>query len=41
VLGCEELTPVLKSLITRSALPLKALETNFAVDSTGFGARDS
>jgi len=32
-----DLTPVLKSLITRSALPLKALETKFAVDSTGFG----
>lgn len=31
------LTPLLKSLITRSALPLKALETDFAVDSTGFG----
>jgi transposase len=33
------LTPILQELITRSALPLKALETNFAVDSTGFGTQ--
>ncbi|MGA2527979.1 MAG: transposase [Acidimicrobiales bacterium] len=31
-----EMTPVLKSLVTLSALPLKAVETDFAVDSTGF-----
>lgn len=37
VLDKPELTPILKSLITRSAMPLKALETDFAVDSTGFG----
>jgi transposase len=37
MLDKPELTPILKSLITRSALPLKALETDFAVDSTGFG----
>lgn len=37
VLDREDITPILKSLITRSALPLKALETDFAVDSTGFG----
>jgi transposase len=30
------LTPVLQHLITTSALPLKAVETDFAVDSTGF-----
>lgn len=30
------LTPILHELITRSALPLKALETSFAVDSSGF-----
>jgi transposase len=35
----ETLTPILHELITRSALPLKALETNFAVDSTGFGTQ--
>lgn len=37
VLDKPELTPILKGLITRSAMPLKALETDFAVDSTGFG----
>jgi hypothetical protein len=31
-----ELTPILRSLIEQSALPLKAVETRFAVDSTGF-----
>ena len=31
-----ELTDVLKSLITASSLPLKAVETDFAVDSSGF-----
>jgi transposase len=29
-------TPILKSLIVRSSLPLKSVETTFAVDSTGF-----
>jgi transposase len=32
----EELTPVLKSLIVQSSLPLRTVETDFAVDSTGF-----
>jgi transposase len=31
-----ELMPILKELITQSALPLKSIETDFAVDSTGF-----
>jgi transposase len=31
-----ELTPLLKALIEQSASPLKAVETNFAVDSSGF-----
>lgn len=31
----EELTPYLKRLITESSLPLKAIETDFAVDSSG------
>jgi len=31
-----ELTPILTNLITESALPLKAVETSFAADSTGF-----
>jgi len=30
------LTPVLKNLIVASSLPLKAIETDFAVDSSGF-----
>jgi transposase len=34
----EELTPYLKALVARSALPLKAVETDFAVDSSGFSA---
>jgi transposase len=37
VLDKESLTPVLSDLIIRAALPLKALETDFSVDSTGFG----
>lgn len=37
VLDKESLTPVLHQLITRAALPLRVLETDFAVDSTGFG----
>jgi transposase len=35
-LESEELTPVLHRLITESALPLKAVEQDFAVDSSGF-----
>ena len=31
-----DLTPYLKALIVRSSLPLKAIETDFAVDSSGF-----
>ena len=30
------LTPLLRSLITQSSLPLKSVETDFAVDSSGF-----
>jgi transposase len=30
------LTPILRSLITESSLPLKAIEQDFAVDSSGF-----
>lgn len=32
-----ELTPLLKSLVEEAALPLRAVESQFAVDSTGFG----
>jgi transposase len=35
-LESEELTPVLRRLITESAIPLKAVEQDFAVDSSGF-----
>lgn len=31
-----DLTPILKNLIEQSAMPLKAIETDFAVDSSGF-----
>jgi transposase len=40
VLRClesEEVTPVLHGLIKMSSLPLRHVETKFAVDSTGFG----
>jgi len=33
----EELTPILHELVTATAKPLAALETQFAVDSTGIG----
>lgn len=36
-LELEPLTPLLRELITQSSLPLKAIETDFAVDSSGFG----
>ena len=32
----EELTPFLKAMIVRSSLPLRTIETDFAVDSSGF-----
>ena len=35
-LESKELTPVLRRLITESALPLKAIEQDFSVDSSGF-----
>lgn len=35
-LSSPTLTPVLHDLITTSSLPLRALETDFAVDSSGF-----
>ena len=30
------LTPILRALITESSLPLKTVEADFAVDSSGF-----
>ncbi len=35
-LSTPDLTPILQELVTASSLPLKAVETNFAVDSSGF-----
>jgi transposase len=35
--GYEALTPYLKQLVEMSSLPLKGLESDFAVDSSGFG----
>lgn len=35
-LGRADLTPLLRMLVTESALPLRAIETAFAVDATGF-----
>jgi transposase len=33
-----ELTPILKTLIEQSATPLKSVETDFAIDSSGFAS---
>lgn len=33
-----DLTPILKELIGQSARPLRAVETDFAIDSSGFGS---
>lgn len=35
-IGKESLTPILQELISLSSLPLKEVETQFAIDSTGF-----
>jgi len=35
-LESTEITPILRELIARSSLPLKAIEIDFAVDSSGF-----
>jgi transposase len=35
-LSSPELTDILRELVTASSLPLKAIETDFAVDSSGF-----
>jgi transposase len=37
VIESAEVTPIIQSLITTSSLPLRAVESDFAVDSTGFG----
>ena len=38
VLEDAAVTPILKELVTRSSLPLRAVETTFAVDSSGFSS---
>ena len=38
-LELADLTPLLRELVTLSSLPLKSLETTFAVDSSGFSSR--
>jgi transposase/predicted nucleic acid-binding Zn finger protein len=35
-LESESVTPIIKDLVTNSAIPLKTVETEFAIDSTGF-----
>ncbi len=40
-LEMESLTPYLKELITESSLPLKSVECDFAVDSSGFATAKS
>ncbi len=37
-LESADVTPILEALIVQSSLPLKAIETEFAVDSSGFSA---
>ncbi len=37
VIESEAVTPIIQNLITTSSLPLRAVESDFAVDSTGFG----
>ena len=34
----ESFTPILKQLVHESSLPLRAVETEFAIDSSGFGS---
>jgi len=35
-LESESVTPIIRELVTNAALPLKTVETEFAIDSTGF-----
>jgi transposase len=37
VIESAEVTPIIENLITASSLPLRAVESEFAADSTGFG----
>jgi transposase len=38
VIEDEAITPILHDLITASSLPLREIESDFAIDSTGFGS---
>ncbi len=38
VFGREETTAILKTMIESSSLPLRSMETTFAIDSTGFSS---
>lgn len=38
VLRQKEMTPILKELVVRSSLPMRAIETDFATDSSGFSS---
>lgn len=37
-LESESVTPIIQDLIVRAAIPLRAVETDFAIDSTGFSS---
>jgi len=37
VIESQDVTPIIQNLVTTSSLPLRAVESDFAVDSTGFG----
>ncbi len=39
VIESEEVTPIIQRLISTSSLPLRAVESDFAADSTGFGVQ--
>ena len=39
-LESETVTPIIHDLIIRAAIPLRAVETDFAIDSTGSLARN-
>lgn len=39
VMGDDRITPIIEKLIALSCIPLKEVDTSFAVDATGFGSR--
>ena len=36
----EDITPILEKLVTMTSLPFKSIESDFAIDSTGFGTSE-